>query len=117
MGAPLPPPVRTATELRAKMKDKHRPDDDDDEVQDVPAGAQIGARMKDEAVGDHLHEGFQREDHHEHVLQQLLYSQSLPIVNVAAYRLVSCAKMTYRPAKRYAPPTAVRLRHIEGAAT
>ena len=48
------------------------PDDDDDEIQRVPAVAQVGARVKEKTVGDNLHDGFQREDDNEQVFQQLL---------------------------------------------
>jgi len=51
------------------------PDDDNNEIERVPAVTQVGARMKDETVGDHLHNGFKRENYNEHILQQLLQSQ------------------------------------------
>jgi len=51
------------------------PDDDDNEIERVPAVTQVGAWMKDESVGDHLHDGFQREYDDEHVLQQFLQLQ------------------------------------------
>ena len=48
------------------------PDDDDNEIKRVPAVTQVGAGMKDESVGNDLHDRFQREYDDEHVLQQFL---------------------------------------------
>ena len=51
------------------------PDDDDEEVEHVPAVTQIGAWMKNKSVGNHLHDSFQRENYDERIFQQLLQSE------------------------------------------
>lgn len=48
------------------------PDDDDDEVQQVPAAADVGAGVHDQTVGQDLGEGLDGEDDEEDVLHLFL---------------------------------------------
>jgi len=43
---------------KGNMQMRGLPDDDDDEIQRVPAVAQVGARVKEKPVGDDLHDRF-----------------------------------------------------------
>lgn len=48
------------------------PNDDNDKIQQVPAVADVGARVHNEPVGQDLEEGFHCEDDEEHVLNLFL---------------------------------------------
>lgn len=48
------------------------PDDDNDEVKQVPAVADVGAGVHHQAVSQDLQEGFHGEDDEEHVLHLFL---------------------------------------------
>lgn len=64
---PPPPPC-----LFPSLGDNSSPHDDDDEVEKVPAVADIGAGVQDQPVSDDLQEGLHREDDEEDVLHLLL---------------------------------------------
>lgn len=51
------------------------PDDDDDEIQQVPPAAYVGAGVHDEAVGQNLGEGLDGEDDEEDVLNLFLWTK------------------------------------------
>lgn len=53
------------------------PQEDDDEVQHVPAAAQVGVLVEQEAVGDDLHGGLDGEDDEEEVFQLLLRGEGV----------------------------------------
>lgn len=51
------------------------PDNDDDEIQQVPATAYVGAGVHDQAVGQDLGEGLDGEDDQEDVLDLFLWNK------------------------------------------
>lgn len=51
------------------------PDDDDDEVKQVPSAAYVGAGVHDQAVGENFSEGLDGEDDEEDVLNLFLEEQ------------------------------------------
>lgn len=51
---------------------RNLPDDDDDEVQQVPAAAYVGAGVHDQTVGQDFSEGLDGEDDEEDVLHLFL---------------------------------------------
>lgn len=50
------------------------PDDDDGEIEQIPAVSQIGASVHHEAVSEDLHHALSREDYQENVFDLLLQS-------------------------------------------
>lgn len=56
-------------------KPRKIPDDDDDEIQQVPPAAYVGAGVHDEAVGQNLGEGLDGEDDEEDVLNLFLWTK------------------------------------------
>lgn len=50
------------------------PDNDDDEIQQVPSAAYVGAGVHDQAVGQDLGEGLDGEDDEEDVLHLFLWT-------------------------------------------
>ena len=61
------------------------PDNDDEEVEYVPAVAQVGARVKYKPVRDYLDDRFRREDDYEHVLE-LLLSKPTPVTSSSVHK-------------------------------
>lgn len=57
---------------RGRKARKNVPDDDDDEVEQVPAAAYVGAGVHDQTVGQDFSEGLDGEDDQEDVLHLFL---------------------------------------------
>lgn len=58
-----------------RLKARKIPDDDDDEIQQVPPAAYVGAGVHDQTVGQNLGEGLDGEDDEEDVLNLFLWTK------------------------------------------